>query len=420
MEMVIMTEPVSDPQEPIRLSGKGMKTGYLVSETENGSENGSEKKIGKSPCTTPQIRINDEDLLGSRKKLPQSGPRIYESELSPDMKNEMKLERKKSNAGQFSKSNAQYHKLFKDVPKEEMLIESFTCALQKDLLYQGKLYISTNWVCFHSKVFGKDTKLVIPVITIALIKKTKTALLVPNALVIATITERFIFVSLLSRDTTYKLLKSICSHLESTSTGNSPNPSPAEHGFRGEHPSQFPLDFNVDFSELDGLVKQRRIEIEGCSSSGSQTGESENSQEFQSPAKNVINSHQTPISTEVISKQSQQRIKSSEHQNGPWYIFLHADVWKVLSVKSLLCLYAVIVFFLLLSTLYMQSRIEYLEDRLTLMDKFKDYALNILSVEQGFEGWPVNVNSICGELSDNLEKLEQIQRNLKKLLEDSD
>lgn len=34
----------------------------------------------------------------------------------------------------------------------------FTCALQKEILYQGKLFVSENWICFHSKVFGKDTK----------------------------------------------------------------------------------------------------------------------------------------------------------------------------------------------------------------------------------------------------------------------
>lgn len=34
----------------------------------------------------------------------------------------------------------------------------FTCALQKEILYQGKLFISENWICFFSKVFGKDIK----------------------------------------------------------------------------------------------------------------------------------------------------------------------------------------------------------------------------------------------------------------------
>lgn len=37
-------------------------------------------------------------------------------------------------------------------------MEGYTCALQRDMLYQGKMFVSDNWICFHSKVFGRDTK----------------------------------------------------------------------------------------------------------------------------------------------------------------------------------------------------------------------------------------------------------------------
>lgn len=117
---------------------------------------------------------------------------------------------------QISKGNSQYHKIFKELSKEEQLIQSesvmithlkcwlrgkiraknvnyiltspilvclfcktvsaqlqravneflfffpcssgYTCALQKDILYQGRMFVSDHWICFHSKVFGKDTK----------------------------------------------------------------------------------------------------------------------------------------------------------------------------------------------------------------------------------------------------------------------
>ncbi|CAG09670.1 unnamed protein product [Tetraodon nigroviridis] len=97
-----------------------------------------------------------------------------------------KIERKKPQCSQISKGNSQYHKIFKEISKEEQLIQSYTCALQKDILYQGRMFVSDHWICFHSKVFGKDTKIAIPVMSVAHIKKTKTAILVPNALVIAT------------------------------------------------------------------------------------------------------------------------------------------------------------------------------------------------------------------------------------------
>uniref|UniRef100_A0A3Q2DA39 GRAM domain containing 2B n=1 Tax=Cyprinodon variegatus TaxID=28743 RepID=A0A3Q2DA39_CYPVA len=125
-----------------------------------------------------------------------------------------KIERKKSHYSQLSKSNCQYHKIFKEISKEEQLRQSYTCALQKDILYQGRMFVSDHWICFHSKVFGKDTKIAIPVTSITSIKKTKTAILLPNALVIATGSDRYVFVSFLSRDNTYKFLTSVCLHLE--------------------------------------------------------------------------------------------------------------------------------------------------------------------------------------------------------------
>ncbi|MEE6507792.1 hypothetical protein FKM82_030703 [Ascaphus truei] len=307
--MVIMTEPPCEPEEAKRLLSKKDNKGVtFLSEIENGTD---DKKTVKQPNAALQLRSNDAELE-NRRRLPLSRSKTYDS-LTPNMK----LERKKSTSNQFSKTNAQYHKLFKDVPKEEPINESFTCALQKEILYQGKLYISENWICFHSKVFGKDTKIVIPVQAVTVIKKTKTALLVPNALVIATVTDRFIFVSLLSRDTTFKLLQSFCRHLE---------------------------DFSVDFSELDGLVRQRRKEMEEYSSTGSQTPESENSREFQVLEQNIIiKSLQTPVPAESHVKPMPERKHLAEHANAGHQRFLQSvDIWQILSLNGLLFFYAIV------------------------------------------------------------------------------
>uniref|UniRef100_A0A671KH42 GRAM domain-containing protein 3-like n=1 Tax=Sinocyclocheilus anshuiensis TaxID=1608454 RepID=A0A671KH42_9TELE len=145
---------------------------------------------------------------------------------------------------QSLRTNIQYHKVFKDISEDEQLRQSYTCALQKDILYQGRLFVSDNWICFHSKVFGKDTKIAIPVASVTVIKKTKTAILVPNALVISTALERHVFVSFLSRDTTYKVLMSVCPHLVVSSS-----------------------DFTADLSDLDGPVRQTGQQMDDSSSS---------------------------------------------------------------------------------------------------------------------------------------------------------
>ncbi|XP_077318297.1 GRAM domain-containing protein 2B isoform X4 [Lithobates pipiens] len=335
--------------------------------------------------------------------------KTYDSTLALDMKNDAKRERKKSTSNQFLKANAHFHKLFKDVPKDELIKETFTCALQKEILYQGKLYISENWICFHSKVFGKDTKIVIPAIAVTVLKKTKTALLVPNALVVATVTDRFIFVSLLSRDSTYKLLRSVCSHLDNTSVGNSPNPS-AEHIDRADHATSFPLDFSVDFSEIDGLVRQRRKDIEEYSSTGSQTPESENSQEFQDQDKNIAKSlNPLVVESQKIPERSKLIQQKTDH-NG---LFKRPNISQIASLNGLLFFYAVLVCLLIVSTLIMQSRIVYLEEQL---GSFQPGC----STGQGISSWHINANLICEELTANLEKLDKIQRSLQRLLEDAE
>ncbi|XP_067349816.1 GRAM domain-containing protein 2A isoform X2 [Channa argus] len=114
-----------------------------------------------------------------------------------------------------SKYNSQYHKLFPTVPKEEILMKVYSCALLRDILLQGRLYISRNWLCFYANLFGKDIKVCIPVVSVRLVKKHKTAGLVPNGLAITMDTgQKYVFVSLLSRDSVYDVLRRICTHLQ--------------------------------------------------------------------------------------------------------------------------------------------------------------------------------------------------------------
>ncbi|XP_006167329.1 GRAM domain-containing protein 2A isoform X3 [Tupaia chinensis] len=89
-----------------------------------------------------------------------------------------------------SKRNQQYHRLFRDIPSEELVLKVCSCALQRDLLLQGRLYISSNWLCFHAGLFGKDVKVAIPVGSVQMIKKHKMARLLPNGLAITTNTSQ--------------------------------------------------------------------------------------------------------------------------------------------------------------------------------------------------------------------------------------
>ncbi|XP_053887792.1 GRAM domain-containing protein 2B isoform X1 [Malaclemys terrapin pileata] len=399
---------------------------FVSSDGEYGAE---EKKAGKSSSLLPQIPTSEAECFDDRKKAGATRTKISVDSplLTADIKSDSKIERKKHASNQF-KANAHYHKLFLDVPTGEPLKQSFTCALQKEILYQGKLFISENWICFHSKVFGKDTKISIPVLSVTLIKKTKTALLVPNALVIATVTDRFIFVSLLSRDTTYKLLKSVCSHLEDISVGNSPNPSSAENSFRADHPMTLPLDFSEDYSDLDGIVHHRRQELEESSSTGSQTPESECFQDYhvietQTHLK-VSKAEAKSIHTDILSKHMPEgtgRNIPRNGQAGAFGFFHRVKSHRFLSLNHILVFYAVLVCVLVFSTFYMRYKINALEERLVSMASFVDSHINDQPVQQGLGSHlQINADALCGELTANLIKLEKIQNNLQRLLEDGD
>ncbi|XP_040825054.1 GRAM domain-containing protein 2B [Ochotona curzoniae] len=408
---------------------------FLSSEAENGAE--EKKKVCKSPTAqSPASSVDTESpdskrsiSLWSKSSFDGASLASDKNDYKAEGKSDSKAERKKSSSSSQYKANMHFHKLFLEVPTEEPLKQSFTCALQKEILYQGKLFVSENWICFHSKVFGKDTKISIPAFSVTLIKKTKTALLVPNALIIATVTDRYIFVSLLSRDSTYKLLKSVCGHLDNASPNpcSTPNPSSTENCFQVERPSSLPLDFN-EFPDLDGVVRQRRQDMEGYSSSGSQTPESEHSRDFH------VTESQTFLN---VSKGEAKPARADTHANRglegkakshPTHSQLETSgiLHKVKSQKCptlhhILIFYAVVVCALIISTFYMRYRINTLEERLGSLTSSVDSHNPGQTVPSSLGSQvQLNVEVLCQELSANIVKLEKIQSNLQKLLDNGD
>eukprot|EP00054_Salpingoeca_dolichothecata_P027024 m.195876 g.195876 ORF g.195876 m.195876 type:complete len:802 (-) comp25837_c0_seq1:107-2512(-) len=105
------------------------------------------------------------------------------------------------------KDNETFHSLFQDLPEEEILLDDFVCALQRDILVQGRLYVSQNYLCFHSNILGWETMLYLSLEDIIAIRKEKTALVIPNAIQLTTRdgTKRT-FTSFLTRDRAFRCL----------------------------------------------------------------------------------------------------------------------------------------------------------------------------------------------------------------------
>jgi hypothetical protein len=104
------------------------------------------------------------------------------------------------------KRNRDFHSLFKSVPEDDYLIEDYSAALQKEILLQGRLYVSEGHLCFSSNILGWVTNLVMSFDEVVSVEKKSTAVVFPNAIVIQTLHARNVFASFLTRDSTYDLI----------------------------------------------------------------------------------------------------------------------------------------------------------------------------------------------------------------------
>lgn len=107
------------------------------------------------------------------------------------------------------KRNRDFHQLFRSVPDDDYLIEDYSCALQRDILAHGRLYVSEGHLCFSSNIFGWVTTLVMSFDEIVSVEKRSTALLFKNGLMISTLHSKNVFASFTSRDSTYDLIVGI-------------------------------------------------------------------------------------------------------------------------------------------------------------------------------------------------------------------
>nr|XP_020450916.1 GRAM domain-containing protein 3 [Monopterus albus] len=413
------------PQEDARKCYRGTAR-HEEQDYHSDVDNATEDRQRYGRTVSEPLQADERELqeLSGRRKPALVRSKTFDHSLLTQVKTDpdSKIERKKSHYSQLSKGNCQYHKIFKEISKEEQLRQSYTCALQKDILYQGRMFVSDHWVCFHSRVFGKDTKIAIPVVSVTHIKKTKTAILVPNALVIATANDRYVFVSFLSRDNTYKLLMSVCLQLEEKSPYSSSIPSSAENSFRGQRSPHCPLRFSGDFSDLDGAVRQRRQEMEESSSSDSQTPDYEKIAEFPVPPFLDVLEH-TDIAAPPAHPDCQHAAKNQQSSDKQQHHPHHADVVidsrtvKPVSLNTLLFIYLFLVCVLVLSSCYLAFKIISLEQQLMALGPISEFTQQESNLLR--RSADMNVELVSELLTINLMKLEKVQKNLQRLLDEA-
>ncbi|XP_026091326.1 GRAM domain-containing protein 2B-like isoform X4 [Carassius auratus] len=283
------------------------------------------------------------------------------------------LERSESlnSRSSFMKHNKTFHRLFPEVPETEELLHAYVCALQKEVPYHGRLYITDSSLCFFSSVLLKDTKLLVPVARVSVLKKQNTALLVPNAISIRTTDgEKYLFVSLRNREGCYKLLRSICAQLEEGSANSSPLFSSAENSLDAVRPV---------VSERSGLQDASRKSGFHPVSLQQSSSQSSLDESFQtSPPMPRL----APENTAIESPAQTADESSGDGDTGSWWVWSVTDRARSLLVQrevnnlnTLLLIYLILVFLLLLSSGYIGLRIVALEEQLTSLGALPEFTL---------------------------------------------
>ncbi|XP_037626232.1 GRAM domain-containing protein 2B isoform X1 [Sebastes umbrosus] len=348
---------------PVESSGGGLPA--KVKKSRSSSSNGSVKKVETRKALSleaAQLEIQKQHKTITRQVS------IRSQTFDVDSRG---FERTEGSGTQssFTKHNKTFHMLFPDIPKSEDLIHAYICALQKEVPYHGRLYITDTNACFYSSVLLKDTKVVIPVYCIHIVKKQNTALLVPNALSIRTTEgDKYLFVSLRNRESCYQLLRSVSPQIEDGSTNSSPVFSSTENSFDKSklvNSSQSSLDDSFD--QFDGSESQ-----------------SLQDQPLHRPHREAVPNGNGPTFRSLHMQQSDS--SSSEELSvsgagGSWVWSVTEKAKSLLvqreasTLNTLLFVYLILVVLLLLSSGYIGLRIVALEEQLTSLGALPEFTL---------------------------------------------
>ncbi|UMM13704.1 hypothetical protein L5515_001846 [Caenorhabditis briggsae] len=148
--------------------------------------------------------MNDDEKRGDDSQRAKSRMEKYFAE-KPDKNIFMKLIHPS-----YHERNLQFKKIFVDkglIEDSDQFLASYSCAYQREILAQGRMFISQFNVCFYANIIGWETTLVIPMKEIKLIKKMKAAFIFPNSIQFERDTgEKYFFASFINRDKSFQVL----------------------------------------------------------------------------------------------------------------------------------------------------------------------------------------------------------------------
>lgn len=125
-------------------------------------------------------------------------------------------EKKTWYVGMYSSYKArsrEFRELFKT--EDAKFIVDFSCAYNKDILHQGRMYLSTQYCCFYSNIFGWENNVKIPWKDVTAVTKERVAILIPNAIQLRTPDTDYFFATFANRDATFSIMHRIWQGIQS-------------------------------------------------------------------------------------------------------------------------------------------------------------------------------------------------------------
>jgi len=84
--------------------------------------------------------------------------------------------------------------------------QDFSCAVERGILLQGRMYVTTRFILFYCNIFGYEKKIKVPYTHITGISRTTTAGVIKNAITVTTAKREYIFRSFWDREEALALL----------------------------------------------------------------------------------------------------------------------------------------------------------------------------------------------------------------------
>ncbi|OAP56678.1 hypothetical protein AYL99_08790 [Fonsecaea erecta] len=203
------TTPVAEIPDPVGSSMRHAQTIAAAASGERTPPNGSvfEAELGSVKRTASvRSRLGKRRSRGSSTATGQSAIGAIIGASTATLANPAKGPRLTGFTMAPKQRNRNFHQQFRSVPEDDYLIEDYSCALQKEILLAGRIYISEGHICFFSNILGWVTTVVISFEEVVSIERENTAVVFPNAIAIQTLHARHTFRSLIYREQTYDLL----------------------------------------------------------------------------------------------------------------------------------------------------------------------------------------------------------------------